>query len=213
MQSDLLFAIHNPRSYPKRSSSDVSVCVETPCYQPTRQKHWGAGGPLLFFSLFSLLCVLCPLIKSVPDISCHQPLPSKSPFCWRSCHLSLSASPCDFQSHSPFNLHYTIHQTHLSEALFSSDSSWPQACMDHPESSCRIIPQLSLCHKVVPILSLRPMQRYLSEPPDLWPVTCACPRLGHTLQDWKPLLHTRISPQPPLPPILFELLHILQCSS
>ena len=170
MQSDLLFAIHNPRSYPKRSSSDVSVCVETPCYQPTRQKHWGAGGPLLFFSLFSLLCVLCPLIKSVPDISCHQPLSSKSPFCWRSCYLSLSASPCDFQSHSPFNLHYTIHQTHLSEALFSSDSSWPQACMDHPESSCRIIPQLSLCHKVVPILSLRPMQRYLSEPPDLWAV-------------------------------------------
>ena len=213
MQSDLLFASHNPHSYPKRSSSDVSVCVETPCYQPTRQKHWGGGEPLLFFSLFSLLCVLCPLIKSVPDISCYQPLPSKSPSCWRSRHLSLSASRCDFQSHSPFNLHYTIHQTHLSEALFSSDSSWPQACTDHPESSCRIIPQLSLCHKVVLILSLRPMQRYLSEPPDLWPVTCAHARLGHTLQDWKPLLHTCISPQSPLPPILFELLHILQSSS
>lgn len=169
MQSDLLFAVHNPHSYPKRFSADVSVFVETPCYQPTRQKHRGGGGG----PCFSFLCFIYsvsfapPLIKSVQEISCHQPLPSKSPFCLHSCHIALSASPFYFQSHSPFNLCYTIHQTNLSKALFSSDSSWLQAYTDHPESSCRIIYEFSLCHKVVFILSLLPMQVDLSEPPYL----------------------------------------------
>ena len=58
MQSDLLFAIHNPHSYPKRFSSDVF------CYQPTRQKHWGRRGSLLCFSLFCLLCLLCPPLSN-----------------------------------------------------------------------------------------------------------------------------------------------------
>lgn len=65
MQSDLLFAVHNPHSYPKRFSADVSVFVETPCYQPTRQKHRGGGGVLafLFFVLFTLSPLPPPLLN------------------------------------------------------------------------------------------------------------------------------------------------------
>lgn len=193
MQSDLLFAIHNLHSYPKRFSSDVSVCRDTllPANQTETLRRRGALA-FLFFVLFTL----CPL----PPLSNQS---RKS--------LAINHFPPNLLSvlsHLPVCLPLRLPVTFPFQSLLhnSPDSSvWSTVLLwfllapgmhGSPRIVLQKIPQFSLCHRVVPILSLRPMQRYLSEPPDLWPVTCACPRLGHTLQDWKPLLHTCISPQP-----------------